>query len=179
MPDTTSDRSLKKRKLDEVHVRQNEVENGAHKTRETATASSRGDACSLAETLPHNVSQIASHDEGNRLSQCPRPGKILLSTKHPTETINFQSTRSRRPELRDAWYSHLVPDLCVDWAKGTLSPRTKRNLSNVGNIEETVAGITSPERCSHCSQRGYDCNVYGPWTVDLYCRQSEWRSCSR
>jgi hypothetical protein len=105
--------------------------------------------------------------------------RVSLGTKHPRNPVKADSVRTRQPEAKNAWYSHLVPSSHKAWASGTLTLERKRALSSVGHIEETIAGVPAPSPCDHCKSMGYDCRVYDPATAELYCREEHWNSCSR
>ncbi|KAI5367281.1 hypothetical protein Slin14017_G023170 [Septoria linicola] len=99
-----------------------------------------------------------------------RPGR-------PLQPVRKHLVRLRQPQATDAWYSTEFPQLHEDRTR--LDHATKRQYSNVGNIEETDAGQLTDDPCTNCEEAGYTCKMYNPATVALYCGQLDWQTCSR
>lgn len=95
---------------------------------------------------------------------------------------------TRRPTKTDAWYSDST-STDESWAKLSISRR--RDLSHVGYIDETDAGMPAPEPCMSCKNMSrynhatgkrekLTCMVYKPETVSRYTQAQgdNWRCCS-
>lgn len=123
-------------------------------------------------------------------------GLEAVTTQEPAKPPKQQKTSTstaplRRPTRLDAWYSHRTSTE-ENWNK--LTPQMKRNLSNVGYIQETEAGMFAPEPCRRCRYMSLTninkaggpaserlvCMVYKP-EVAKQCTKAQgqnWRSCS-
>lgn len=94
----------------------------------------------------------------------------------------------RRPTKVEAWYSYMTSTEAA-WAQ--VNPARKRQLSHIGYIDETDAGMPASRPCYHCStmsrpnritgkNESMCCMVYKPETVKNYTQVQGYntRSCS-
>lgn len=109
----------------------------------------------------------------------PRPKAHSKPKRNPIAPI-------RRPMKTDAWYSRMTSTEDA-WAQ--VKPAQQRELSHIGYIDETDAGMPAPKTCSYCTYlkptaggqlETMCCRIYKPDTVKNYTQAQgqNWRSCS-
>lgn len=169
----------------EMHASENRSQSSRHEMSEDESSSDnwkqprmKRPRRSLPADLPSDYSTSNSKKPAAVRKRVSVGRGSYAKKKHPTKCMKENLVKLRRPEVKDAWYSNLVPpthEKWVDWERLDL----RRDLSNIGHIEETIAGILADTPCDHCEEHGYECKIYDPEFAERYTGQKAWRTCSR